>query len=60
MIEDAALQVGSPGRWPGQRSSQYRGDLPMLAKWILVVAMLLGRLEIFTVLVLFTPAFWRK
>ena len=30
------------------------------AKWILCVAMLLGRLEIFTLLVLLTPAFWRK
>ncbi len=30
------------------------------AKWILCVAMLLGRLEIFTLLVLFTPAFWKK
>ncbi len=30
------------------------------AKWILCVAMLLGRLEIFTLLVLFTPTFWRK
>lgn len=29
-------------------------------KWILVVAMLLGRLEIFTLLVLLTPAFWRR
>ncbi|QTF93410.1 TrkH family potassium uptake protein [Halomonas sp. BM-2019] len=43
----------------GEASSHY-GDLPTLAKWILVVAMLLGRLEIFTVLVLFTPAFWRR
>jgi trk system potassium uptake protein TrkH len=30
------------------------------AKWILALAMLLGRLEIFTLLVLFTPGFWRK
>ena len=30
------------------------------AKWILCIAMLLGRLEIFTLLVLFTPAFWKK
>lgn len=30
------------------------------AKWTLILAMLLGRLEIFTLLVLFTPAFWRK
>jgi trk system potassium uptake protein TrkH len=28
--------------------------------WILSLAMLLGRLEIFTVMVIFTPAFWRK
>lgn len=31
-----------------------------VAKWVLVFAMLLGRLEIFTLLVLFTPAFWRR
>ena len=30
------------------------------AKWILCFAMLLGRLEIFTLLVLLTPAYWRK
>jgi len=28
--------------------------------WVCAIAMLLGRLELFTVLVLFTPAFWRK
>ncbi len=30
------------------------------AKWMLCVAMLLGRLEVFTLLVLFTPMFWQK
>ena len=30
------------------------------AKWLLCMAMLLGRLEIFTLLVLFTPGFWKK
>lgn len=30
------------------------------SKWILVFAMIAGRLEIFTILVLFSPAFWRK
>jgi len=30
------------------------------AKWISVIGMLLGRLEIFTLLVLFTPTFWRR
>lgn len=43
----------------GEAHAHY-GDMPSLAKWILVLAMLLGRLEIFTVLVLFTPAFWRR
>lgn len=31
-----------------------------IAKWILCFAMLMGRLEIFTLLVLLSPAFWRK
>lgn len=30
------------------------------AKWILIVTMIFGRLEIFTLLILFTPAFWRN
>jgi trk system potassium uptake protein TrkH len=33
--------------------------LPDTAKWLLSFAMLLGRLELFTVLVLFMPRFWR-
>ena len=33
--------------------------LPDAAKWLLAIGMLLGRLEIFTVLVLFTRSFWR-
>lgn len=42
----------------GDVSAHY-GDISNQAKWILSFAMLLGRLEIFTLLVLFTPAFWR-
>ena len=34
--------------------------MPAAAKWILVVTMLFGRLEVFTLLVLFTPTFWRE
>ncbi|CAM3593163.1 Trk system potassium uptake protein TrkH [Vibrio aerogenes CECT 7868] len=30
------------------------------AKWILIVSMLFGRLEIFTLLILFTPTFWKN
>jgi len=33
--------------------------LPPAAKWVLSVTMMLGRLELFTVLVLFRPEFWR-
>ena len=33
-------------------------QLPDFAKWLCSVLMLMGRLEIFTVLVIFTPAFW--
>jgi trk system potassium uptake protein TrkH len=28
--------------------------------WVCTIAMLLGRLELFTLLIIFTPAFWRK
>ncbi len=35
-------------------------EIPDIAKWILSVGMLLGRLELFAVLVLFFPSFWRN
>jgi len=44
-------QVGDPAFYAG---------LPSSAKVILTFFMLLGRLELFTVLVLLTPAFWRS
>lgn len=34
-------------------------DVGDMGKWIAIIAMLLGRLEIFTILILITPAFWR-
>lgn len=43
-------QVGNP---------DFYAELPATAKGILTVFMLLGRLELFTVLVILTPAFWR-
>ncbi len=53
----ACLNNLGPGL--GQVGSNYAslGDGPLA---VLCVAMLLGRLEIFTLLVLFTPAFWKK
>ena len=35
-------------------------QIPYLGKWLLVWCMLLGRLEIYTVIILLVPEFWRK
>jgi len=43
----------------GDVASNY-GDISTFSKSVLCLAMLLGRLEIFTLLVLLTPAFWRR
>ncbi len=43
----------------GEVSAHY-GNISDTAKWILALTMLLGRLEIFTLLVLITPGFWRS
>lgn len=34
--------------------------VPDVGKWVLAIIMMIGRLELFTVLILFTPAFWKK
>ena len=53
----ACLNNLGPGL--GDVASNY-ADLTSPVKWTLTFAMLLGRLEIFTLLVLFTPAFWKR
>jgi trk system potassium uptake protein TrkH len=35
-------------------------EIPLAGKWVLAFCMLLGRLEIYTVIVLIAPEFWRK
>ncbi|HIJ41691.1 MAG TPA: TrkH family potassium uptake protein [Deltaproteobacteria bacterium] len=35
-------------------------EVPLAGKWVLVACMLIGRLEIYTVIVLLAPEFWRK
>lgn len=35
-------------------------SVPEFGKWVLSFIMLLGRLEIFTILILFSPSFWKK
>lgn len=54
----AIANVG-PGLGPAIGPSGNFAGLEDSAKWVLSAAMLLGRLELFTVLVLFLPRFWR-
>ena len=35
-------------------------DIPVFSKWFLSFVMLVGRLEVFTVLIIFTPIFWKR
>jgi trk system potassium uptake protein TrkH len=53
----ACLNNLGPGL--GDVAAHY-GNISDVAKWILSITMLLGRLEIFTFLVLMSPAFWRN
>lgn len=54
-----AATLNNLGPGLGAVASNY-ADVNDFAKWVLSFGMLLGRLEIFTLLVLLTPAFWRK
>jgi len=54
-----AACMNNMGPGLGDVAAHY-GDVSDIAKWVLCFAMLLGRLEIFTLLVLLTPTFWRK
>jgi len=40
--------------------AEHYGHLPHLAKWVLSMCMLAGRLEFYTLLIILTPAFWRR
>ena len=53
----ACLNNLGPGL--GEVASNYSG-LKDEVKWLLMFAMMLGRLEIFTLLVLLTPSYWRR
>ena len=55
----ACLSNIGPGLGDAGPADHY-GHFPIAVKWILVMLMMLGRLEVFTVLVLFSRYFWRK
>lgn len=54
-----AAMMNNLGPGLGEAAENY-ATMSDPVKWVLTFAMLLGRLEIFTLLVLFTAAFWRK
>ena len=55
----SAISNVGPGLGPTIGPSGTYAVLPDAAKWLLSAGMLLGRLELFTILVLFAPAFWK-
>tara|TARA_B110000438_G_scaffold226836_1_gene221194 strand:- start:20 stop:1036 length:1017 start_codon:yes stop_codon:yes gene_type:complete len=61
-ISGAATSISNVG--PGLGSiigpSGNFSSLPEVSKWILSLGMILGRLELFAILVLFLPSFWRN
>ena len=61
-ISGAATSISNVG--PGLGSmigpNSNFSSLPDVSKWILSVGMILGRLELFAILVLFLPSFWRN
>ena len=60
-LSGSATILGNVGPGLGTQigpSGNY-GDLPEIAKWLTMFGMLLGRLELLTLLILFAPNFWR-
>lgn len=60
-IGTAVSSIGNIGISIGQYgpSGSY-AHFPTIGKWVMTVVMLIGRLEIFTILLLFTRVLWRK
>lgn len=54
-----AATLNNLGPGLGDVHANYQ-NIPAFSKWVLCLAMLLGRLELFTLLVLMVPMFWRK
>jgi trk system potassium uptake protein TrkH len=53
--------IGNMGPGLGQTGPAYSWNLlPDASKWLLAFLMLIGRLELFTILILFTSGFWEK
>jgi trk system potassium uptake protein TrkH len=61
-ISGAATSISNvgPGLGPTIGPNGDFSTLPDISKWILTIGMILGRLELFAILVLFLPSFWRN
>ncbi len=60
-LSAVATSIGNVGPGIGKLGPSYTFyHLPDAAKWVLAFLMLLGRLELFTIAILFTPYFWRR
>lgn len=60
-ISAVATSLGNVGPGIGDVGPSHNfSALPNTAKWVLAFLMLLGRLELFTIAILFTPYFWRR
>jgi len=57
-VISAMCNVG-PALGSAGPAENYAG-IPMTGKWILILCMLIGRLEVYTVLILLVPHFWKK
>jgi len=60
-ISSVASSIGNigPGFGTVGPYDNYSG-IPLLGKWVLISCMILGRLEIYTLLILFIPEYWKK
>ncbi|MDC3165979.1 TrkH family potassium uptake protein [Candidatus Pelagibacter sp.] len=61
-LSGAATSISNvgPGLGPIIGPNGDFSSLPDISKWILSLGMILGRLELFAILVLFLPSFWRN
>ena len=60
-LSAVASAVGNVGPGIGNVGPSFSfNDIPNIGKWILSLLMLMGRLELFTVCLLFTPYFWKR
>ena len=61
-LSGAATSISNvgPGLGPTIGPNGDFSTLPDISKWILTIGMILGRLELFAILVLFLPSFWRN